>query len=205
MQLDLGRYELIEPFADGRLLVIPAEGPQAGTLVVVGESNREPEAARMGYLPRSRPPARRTAPAPARGAAGRPAARPAVRHEAPVAARRDPRTRFLPLAERRALDLLESLLNHIQTVQWRRWGAFWVDTPRGPVRLGRLHDLRFRPTSHPAEEWSLCVVPTGRPLPIGDVWSNLLLALSVQPEHFFRTANVRARALPLSPPHPCQV
>jgi hypothetical protein len=201
--LGFPRFDLIEPFGDGRHIVVPADGPSAGQLIVIGDSNREPEAARMGYLPRQavrvprpRPPRVRAFVAAHPGHAAADAAD-ALRVSRQVRA-----LAFTPLAERRAVELLETLLDEVQTAHWRRWGSFWVDTPRGPVRLGKVHDLRFRPRHRPGEEWSLCVVPAGTRLPIGDVWSNLLLVLAVEPARFFKVANVRRRDLVPSLPHP---
>lgn len=199
--------DLVEPFGDGRLLVIPAIGPNAGVLSVVGDSNREPEAARMGYLPTQAPAGRRAATAPRPQRPGRATGhRRLAAATAPLVgdrpAPRPPSPRFSAAAELRAFKLLESLLTEVQATQWRRWRCFWVDSAQGPVRFGRLHDLRFWPADHPGEEWSVCVVPAGPPLPVGDVWSNLLLALAVAPDTFWRVANVRHRWQGQSRPYP---
>lgn len=111
----------------------------------------------------------------------------------PTPIRRRPRRPIPPTPDQRADALFLSLLDDAQRADWERTLRCWVDTPRGRVRLGRLHDLPFRPTHAPDEEWSLCVVPTGRPMPMGDVWTNLLLVLAADPEAFFRAANVRKR------------
>ena len=61
-------------------------------------------------------------------------------------------------AEAKARALLESLLSPQQLEEWRRDRCFWVSTPAGSVRLGRLYQLHFRP--RPAgRELLLCVVP----------------------------------------------
>ncbi|HUV11698.1 MAG TPA: hypothetical protein VMX12_12045 [Acidimicrobiia bacterium] len=101
------------------------------------------------------------------------------------------RSRRRPTAEvtRRAEALLCSLLDPMQRADWDARGAFWVETPRGPVRLGELYWLLHRPYDEPGWEHALCVVPHGyEELPIADVWSNLLLVLAVEPEEFFRVA-----------------
>lgn len=182
--MEVADFTVIERLDDGRLLVEP-DG-RTGVLVVVGTSAREPAAARMGYQARRhrartvrhRPPARRAGAAP-----------------------RAPRPEE-DAAEAKARELFLSLLDDTQRQQWRRYGRCWVETPKGPVRLGRLHDLRFRPRAHPGEEWSLCVVPSGPPMPMADVWTNLLLALSADPAGFFAVANVRPKALTPTAPHP---
>ena len=89
-------------------------------------------------------------------------------------------------ADAEAEALFESLLDPAQLAQWQRTRRCWVATPRGPVRLGVQHDLRFRPDDDPGNEWSLCVVPTGRTLPVADVWSNLLLVLGGRPRAVLR-------------------
>ena len=180
---------VVERLPDGRLLVASDERP--GVLFVSGEANQEPAAARMGYR-RTRTPVRprpaRRAVVPGLSAAARAAAA-AIEEQ-------------VALPEQRAQELFLSLLDAGQREQWARYRQCWVDTPRGPVRLGHMHDLRFRPNHAPGEEWSLCVVPSGPPLPRSDVWSNLLLVLAADPDTFFRVANVRGRGLTLSPPHP---
>ena len=105
-----------------------------------------------------------------------------------------------PTPARIAMDLFKSLLDPVQREQWRQHGCCWVPTPRGPVRLGRLHDLRHRPLPATPTERSLCVVPTGRPMPRGDIWTNLLLVLAADPDQFFRVANVRGFPPVSSPP-----
>ena len=100
-------------------------------------------------------------------------------------------------AQRRARDLLRSLLDDGQRVDYDRTGGFWVPTPRGPVRLGGLAALVHRPVDQPGIERILCVVPTGHhALPRADVWTSLLLTLAVDPDAFFRVAvlpGVRSR------------
>ena len=81
-----------------------------------------------------------------------------------------------------------SLLTPEQRSTWRAGRVFWVPTKRGPVRLGVLGDLRYRPLSRPGTELSLCVVPTERDMPLADVWVNLLLVLARQPDRFFAVA-----------------
>ena len=201
--MEVANFTVIERLDDGRLLVEP-DG-RAGVLVVVGTSAREPAAARMGNR-RGRTPATRGGPGPPPepGARGRTPAttvrhRPPPRHAGP--APREARAQE-DAAEAKAQELFISLLDDGQREQWRRYGRCWVETPKGPVRLGRLHDLRFRPRAHPGEEWSLCVVPSGPPMPMADVWTNLLLALSADPAGFFAVADVRAKALTPTAPHP---
>jgi hypothetical protein len=187
-----GRWRVVEDLPDGRQLVEPEAFP--GMLVVVGRSTRPAEAARMGYRT-----ARSVRPA------GGPFRRVVVLDDPrPESLHSAARSAALPdrrVAERRAEDLFVSLLDADQRKQWREHRACWVSTPRGPVRLGRLHDLRFRPSHSPGREVSLCVVPSGPPLPMGDVWTNLLLVLAVDPDSFFGAANVRSRGRP-TPPHP---
>lgn len=98
-------------------------------------------------------------------------------------------------ADRRAEELLESLLEPGQLRSWRTVRRFSVPTPMGTVELGKLYDLRYRPESG-GQPRSLCVVPAGwergpQETPVADVWTNLLLLLRHDPEQFFRVANVR--------------
>lgn len=188
-----GSVVVVERLPDGRLLVESSDQP--GVLVVTGTSEREPVAARMGYG-RTRTPVRvRPAPTPARRRAP-------LGPSAVARAAEDALDHQRSSPERRARDLFVSLLDDDQRAQWQRHRSCWVDTPRGPVRLGRLHDLRFRPVESPNEERSLCVVPTGEPLPPSDVWTNLLLVLAADCDSFFAVANVRAVGLQPTPPHP---
>jgi hypothetical protein len=84
--------------------------------------------------------------------------------------------------------LMLSLLDDEQQEQWKANRTFWVDTPYGRLRLGRLYDLYFRPKVGNA--LTLCVVPVDHlSLPRCDIWTNLVLALRADPEHFFRVAN----------------
>ena len=86
--------------------------------------------------------------------------------------------------------LMLSLLDHEQREQWKANRTFWVDTPYGRLRLGRLYDLYFRPRIGNA--LTLCVVPVDHlSLPRCDIWTNLVLALRADPERFFRVANWR--------------
>ena len=78
--------------------------------------------------------------------------------------RRDARRRSRPrvsLPDRRANELLESLLDAEQLASWRTDGTFWVESRRGPVQLGRLYSLLHHPVDRPDEEVVLCVVPEG--------------------------------------------
>ena len=113
--------------------------------------------------------------------------------------RRSPRLDARAAAQR-AEELLCSLLDPLQRADWDANAAFWVETPRGPVRLGQLYSLIHRPHDHPDQELILCVVPHAHhELPIADVWSNLLLVLAVEPEEFFRVAILRgSRRRPLA-------
>lgn len=94
-------------------------------------------------------------------------------------------------AHQRADALLRSLLDPTQAEDYRSTAGFWVDTPQGPVRLGRLYHLVHRPVDQPHLERILCVVPRAHTdLPLPDVWTNLLLTLAVEPDEFFRVANL---------------
>lgn len=93
---------------------------------------------------------------------------------------------FPPSAERRARDLLESLLDTVQLAEYRRTGTFWVDTPRGRVRLGELDTVHV---SSMGVVRSLCAVPQGwDEMPLPDSWATLLLWLRNDPDHFFAVA-----------------
>jgi hypothetical protein len=86
--------------------------------------------------------------------------------------------------------LMLSLLDDEQREQWKANRMFWVDTPYGRLRLGRLYDLYFRPRIGNA--LTLCVVPVDHlSLPRCDIWTNLVLALRADPDRFFRVANWR--------------
>jgi hypothetical protein len=198
-----GPIRVVEELPDGRQLVEPRGRP--GVLAVVGLSNRLPEAARMGYRENrscrtvvERRPAR----ARRRGDATAGMVAEVERVRTTDAAERIARIRARGAAEVRAEELFASLLDDDQRRQWASHRCCWVATPEGPVRLGRLHDLRFRPLSSPGEERSLCVVPEGPPMPLGDVWTNLLLVLAVDHRRFFAVANLRRRGLSPSRPHP---
>jgi hypothetical protein len=107
--------------------------------------------------------------------------------------------------------LLLSLLDAEQRQQWKANRTFWVDTPYGRLRLGRLYDLYFRPRIGNA--LTLCVVPVDHlSLPRCDIWTNLVLALRADPERFFRVANWRplrgawqSGPVPLAPEQPPNV
>ncbi len=91
----------------------------------------------------------------------------------------------------RADELLRSLLDPVQSRDYRTTQGFWVHTPRGPVRLGRLYHLVHRPIDQPHLERILCVVPRQHhDLPLPDIWVNLLLTLAVEPDEFFAVANL---------------
>ncbi len=108
-----------------------------------------------------------------------------------IAAKSAPVAPRVSLPDRRANELLESLLDAEQLASWRRDGTFWVESRRGPVQLGRLYSLLHHPVDRPDEEVVLCVVPEGHgTLPRADIWSNLVLVLSTCPDAFFDVANV---------------
>jgi hypothetical protein len=87
-----------------------------------------------------------------------------------------------------ARKLLESLLDGGQLAQWRRSGIFWVPTPFGRIRLGRVFDIRLRRSGR--DPIRICVVPERfEELPQEDIWVNLLLVLRSDPKHFFEVAN----------------
>jgi hypothetical protein len=91
-------------------------------------------------------------------------------------------------ADRRAMALLESLLDERQLAAWRTRRRFKVETPYGWVELGRLHEIAFQRNDD--KRFVLCVVPRGpMDLPKPDIWANLLLILKHSPETFFRVAN----------------
>lgn len=162
----------VEQLPDGRQLVLFADRRE----VVVGVARPRPHPvpgcewiARPAPAPRARP--RRS---------------PLTRTRPPVD--REARRR----ADRRAEELLCSLLDPLQRADWDATQGFWVETPRGPVRLGHLYALVFRPNADPDREDVLCVVPHGHEqLPLADIWSNLLLVLAVDPDEFFRVAVYR--------------
>ena len=88
-------------------------------------------------------------------------------------------------AQEQAETLLVSLLNERQRSQWRRWRAFWVDTPIGRFRLGRESDIRYRPADYSDVEFTLCIVSSGRYAhwqPADDLWATMLLLLHADPE-----------------------
>ena len=166
-----------EPLPDGRRLVVYADGHE----VVVGRAGPRPHPVAgwewLGPHP-ARPTPPRVRPRTETGTRARTAA--------PTPPRR---ARVTPAAERRARELLESLLTNEQRADFWRSGGFWVPTPRGPVRLGELYRLVHRPIDRPGVEDVLCVVPrVYGDLPRADIWTNLLLTLAVEPERFFSVA-----------------
>ena len=89
----------------------------------------------------------------------------------------------------RAEQLLDSLLTPSQFADRQFTGCFWVDTPRGPVRLGHLYAIRHFPINAPNTERILCAVPVRHlELPPADIWANLLLMIAVEPDAFFDIA-----------------
>lgn len=180
MIVEAAAVRLVEDLGDGRCLYEMVEGEHAGALVVGPR-----------HLPELRP---------GPGAGGRPR----LRREYWQLDRRARRE-----ADRRAEDLLESFLDDDQRRHRRTTGHFWVDTALGWLRLGRMYDLRLRPTDHPNQEMAMCVVPAGwstrrHSTPPGDFWVNVLLAAVHQPEEFVRVAVVQWDLLPLAPSgRPC--
>lgn len=168
---------MLEELAPGRTLVQIVGGTHDGEMVVVMGAMGHPGVRALSwYLDGDEPPQLSAAPRP-------------TPPPAPVHPHRTP-TR---VAEAKARALLESLLSPQQLEEWRRDRCFWVSTPAGSVRLGRLYQLHFRP--RPAgRELLLCVVPLEpkrHPMPEADVWANLLLMLHDDPRRFFATANWR--------------
>jgi hypothetical protein len=145
---------------DGRTLLEYDDG----SIAVSGLSNRLPQAARLGYLPRR----------------NAPVAPPPLPTPVPI------RERPADVADR----LLDSLLDDQQRRDRRRFRRWWVEVDRGWLQMGVTpHDIRFRPRIEPHTEWSLCVVAADRALPPGDVWTTLLLTATSKPDTFFRVAN----------------
>jgi hypothetical protein len=165
---------VLEELAPGRTLVQIVGGTHDGEMVVVmGAGGRVEVRALSWYLDGDAPPPLPAVPPP----------------PPPPPRRRAPTRR----AEAKAGALLESLLSPRQLEEWRREGHFWVSTPAGSVRLGRLYQLHFRPRPS-GRELLLCVVPVEperHPMPEADVWANLLLMLHDDPWRFFATANWR--------------
>jgi len=98
-------------------------------------------------------------------------------------------------ADRRARELLGSLLRPSEQEQWARTGAFWVHTDPGWFRFGTLYDIRFRAARWPWVERSICVVTEGfeqRPLP--DLWAELVVTARADPARLTGVANFRAEA-----------
>ena len=188
----------IEEIPDGRRLVVFSDRRE----VVVGVARPRPHPVpgvdwlwtRPPPSPRSRP-RRTSAPSRRRPVRALPDARDSI-----VPGTRSPRG-VTRAAERRAEELLCSLLDPMQRADWDANRGFWVETPRGPVRLGRLYSLLHWPSDDPTWERVLCVVPDAHhQLPIADIWSNLLLVLAVEPEEFFRVAVVRGSRVRRSGP-----
>lgn len=97
---------------------------------------------------------------------------------------------FFETPEFKAQSLLESLLSVEQLEDWRTRRRFWVPTPRGKVELGKLYNLSFQDSS--GTNLIICVEPEACfELPEADIWTNLLLMLRADPEHFFDVANWR--------------
>ena len=171
---------------DGRRLVVFSDRREVVVGVPRPRSHPVPGVDWLWVRPPGPPrPRRRRAPAPGRRRPirtlpdGRDSIVPSTRSSGQVSA----------AAERRAEELLRSLLDPIQRAGWDERRGFWVETPRGPVRLGRLYELLHWPHDDPSREYVLCVVPDAHhELPIADIWSNLLLVLAVKPEEFFRVA-----------------
>lgn len=184
----------IDLLPDGRSLV----ELHGGSVVVVGRAQPYPHPVPgCDWLPsrvRSRP--RRVVHQPRRQTARQPRRLPAT-----IRILEDARARR-PSAPARAEALLRSLLTPAQLQDWESDRHFWVETPRGPVRLGDLYWLTHWPVAEPDLERHLCVVPNlYRDLPRADIWVNLLLVLAVEPETFFRVAIERDRC---RRPAPCR-
>jgi hypothetical protein len=107
----------------------------------------------------------------------------------PPATAREQRPRRRESPETRAARLLRSLLSPEQKADWRARRKFFVPTEFGRLEFGELFNIGFWPKD--GGEYRLCVVPTGRQLPLPDIWTNLLLALSSDPARFFWVANWR--------------
>jgi hypothetical protein len=178
----------VEELPDGRRLVVFADRRE----VVVGVARPRPHPVAGCEWLSARPPVPerpRVRSAPHRRAETRSRGTRASTHS---------RQWFTRAAHERAEQLLCSLLDPEQRSDWEQHRGFWVETPRGPVRLGRLFNLIHRPDDEPDQEQVLCVVPDAfHELPIADIWSNLLLVLAVEPDEFFRVAVLRGtRARP---------
>lgn len=97
-------------------------------------------------------------------------------------------------AQATAERLLVSLLDDNQRHDYATTAGFWVElADGGQLRLGTLYHLIHRPASGPIAEQVLCVVPGHDSIgavPPADIWTNLLLSLSADPDGFFRVANV---------------
>lgn len=103
----------------------------------------------------------------------------------------DRRRRTDGAADRRAGELLASLLTDEQRADWEARHRFRVETQHGTVELGRLHAMPFWSRTV-AGELELCVVPQGKDdLPEDDLWANLLLSLRADPRTFLTVANWR--------------
>lgn len=106
--------------------------------------------------------------------------------EPPRPLRRRPRTES---PEAKAARLLRSLLTAEQRSDWVNRRKFCVPTRFGNLEFGELFNIGFWPST--GGEYRLCVVPTGKELPLPDVWTNLLFALKADPAWFFAVANWR--------------
>jgi hypothetical protein len=98
-------------------------------------------------------------------------------------------------ADRRAGDLLASVLRPSEQRQWERSGAFWVHTDTGWFRFGTLYDIRFRAARWPWVERSICVVTEGfESRPLADLWAELVVVARAVPDQLTDSANFRAEA-----------
>lgn len=97
----------------------------------------------------------------------------------------------------RAAELLVSLLDERQRVEFAASGTFWVHGPFGSIRLGRAYDLSHRPPRSHRIERRLCVVTNAhRQIPPADEWTSMLLTLHHDPDRFFAVANAAPIAAP---------
>jgi hypothetical protein len=98
-------------------------------------------------------------------------------------------------ADRRARELLGSLLRPSEQEQWERTGSFWVHTEPGWFRFGTLYDIRFRSARWPWVERSICVVTEGfEQRPLADLWCELVVTARADPTRLTGVANFRAEA-----------
>lgn len=104
----------------------------------------------------------------------------------------------LPPAERQASEakaeqLLVSLLDAGQRVDYSASGTFWVDLADGSrIQLGILHRQVHELPTGPIARREMCVVPIQDHMatPLADVWTNLLLVLQSNPDEFLAVANI---------------